>query len=261
MTRAGLSALSSHSVDGHARPTSCPGSETMYKGTPEFYTMQARVPMASRPTGPGVFVAYPTGYPKPTGACLWRLGADAGVSPTATSMAITGSAVQGDAAVAADPSGRVWVPWAQRDGARYAIYARRSNSAATVFGAPVRVFVPAGIGSLWHTAADAQAGKVDVLAHMSKAAAGATTWHTQLLAGLSVTFSRTALKAKRKYSLAVPVKDAGTPVVDVTVKVRARAGKTNASGKVTLKVGPRLAGASPSQSRRPAIGRSRLICA
>jgi hypothetical protein len=219
-------------------PYQLPGSTTVSNGTPGSYFMQARTPMASQPTGPGVFVAYPTGYPRPTGVRLWKLGTDAGGSPTATSVAIAaGSAVQGDAAVAADPVGRLWVLWAQRDGSRFAVYARRSNPFATVFGAPVKVFVPAGVGSLWHIAADAQADRVDVLAHVSNAA-GAATWHTQLLAGLSVTFSKTALKAKTRYSLVVTVKDAGTPVAGVKVRIGTKAGKTNASGKATLKVGP-----------------------
>lgn len=219
-------------------PYRLPGSTTMYSGKPEFVIMQVRTPMASRVAGPGVYVAYPTGYPTTKGVRLWKLGSDAGGSPSATSVAIAaGSAVKDDVAVAADPNGRLWVLWTQKDGSRSAVYARRSNPFATVFGAPVKVFVPAGVTSIWHLAADAQADRVDMLAHMDNAS-GAATWHTQLLAGLSVTFSKTALKAKTKYSLVVTVKDAGVPVAGVKVRVGARAGKTNASGKVTIKVGP-----------------------
>jgi hypothetical protein len=216
-----------------------PGSTTAFNGAPEFVIMQSRTPMVGRPTGGGVYVAYPTGYPTTQGVRLWKLGTDAGGStPTSTSVAVAaGSAVKDDVAVAADPAGRLWVLWTQNGGSRTAVYARRSNAAATVFGAPVTVLVPAGTTSVWRLVAAAQAGRVDVLAHLERDGASAT-WHTQLLPGLSVTVSKATLKAGTKYSLVVTVKDAGTAVAGAKVKIASRVGKTNASGKATLKVGP-----------------------
>jgi hypothetical protein len=216
-----------------------PGSTTTFNGAPEFVIMQSRTPMASRPAGGGVYIAYPTGYPTTKGVRLWKLGTDAaGSAATSTSVAIAaGSATKDDVAVAADPTGRLWVLWTQNGGSRTVVYARRSNAAATVFGAPVTVLVPAGTTSVWRLVADAQADRVDVLAHLEKDGASAT-WHTQLLPGLSVTVSKATLKAGTKYSLVVTVKDAATAVAGVKVKIASRAGKTNASGKATLKVGP-----------------------
>jgi hypothetical protein len=221
-------------------PYHLPGSSTMSAGSQQSDPMVAtRVPMAARTGGTGgVYVAYPIGYPTTNGVRLWKLATDATGDPTSTSVAIAaGSAVKDDVAVAADPKGRLWVLWTQKDGSRMVVYARRSNTGATVFGAPVKVFVPAGVSSVWRLAADAQADRVDVLAHMDNAS-GAASWHTQLLAGLSVTFSKTALKAKTRYSLVVTVKDAGAPVAGVKVRIGTKVGKTNASGRVTLKVGP-----------------------
>jgi hypothetical protein len=216
-----------------------PGSTTTFNGAPEFVIMQSRTPMASRPAGGGVYVAYPTGYPTTQGVRLWKLGMDAaGNTPTSTSVAVAaGSAVKDDVAVAADPVGRLWVLWTQNGGARTAVYARRSNATATVFGAPVSVLVPAGTTSVWRLAVDAQAGRIDVLAHLEKAGSNAT-WHTQLLPGLSVTLSKATLKAGTRYSLVVTVKDAGAAVAGVKVKIGSKVGKTNASGRATLKVGP-----------------------
>ena len=73
--------------------------------------------------------------------------------------------------------------------------------------------------------------------HLEKAGSNAT-WHTQLLPGLSVTLSKVTRKAGIRYSLVVTVKDAGAAVAGVKVTIGSRVGKTDASGKATLKIGP-----------------------
>ena len=93
-------------------------------------------------------------YPQPRRR-LWKLvhGRRGQRRPRRLWPSRRGSADKDDVAVAADPNGRLWVLWAQKYGSRTAVYARRSNPAATVFGAPVKIVVPTGVSSVWHLAA------------------------------------------------------------------------------------------------------------
>jgi len=212
--------------------TLLPSSATSYGGSPAFSMMLSRVPMTGRPAGfSGVFVAYPTGYPTTTRVRLWRL------MPGAVSSLLVagGGAVKGEVAVAADPVGRIWVVWSQRDGSRARVFARRSNATVTKLGAPVSVRTPVGTSTVYHLAAAAQAGRVDVLAHLGGSTSEAT-WHTQIKAGLTASVQPAKIKVGKKATVQVTVRDAGTALKGALVRIGAKKKLTGSSGvaKLTL---------------------------
>ncbi len=215
------------------------GSSTMYEGKEESSDPGSTVPMVARPNGAGgVYVAAATGYPRTTGVRLWSLKVNASNEPYATRLDVAGGAAEKEnVSLAATPDYRLWVLWTQKEGERVAVYARRSNTAATVFGAPVKLLAPSAADACWGLDTSAQQTNVDVLAHL-RVAPGSSTWHTQLQPGLSVALSRTTLKPRLKYTMAVTVKDAGVAVKGATVKIGTRTATTGSNGRATLTVGP-----------------------
>ncbi|GEM_PF-1595039 len=212
--------------------TLLPSSTTSYGGSPAFSMMLSKVPMTGRPAGfAGVFVAYPTGYPTMTRVRLWKLMSGA----VGSLLVAGGSAAKGEVAVAADPVGRVWVVWSQRDGSRARVFARRSNATVTKLGAPVSVRTPVGTSTVYHLAAAAQAGRLNVLAHLAGSKPEAT-WHTQIKAGLTVSVKPAKIKVGKKAIVKVTVRDAGTALKGVLVRIGAKKKLTDSSGvaKLTL---------------------------
>jgi hypothetical protein len=213
-------------------PVKLPASSTAYDGRDEFDMMLTRVPLAVRAAtaGGGVYAAYPTGYPTPTKVRLWRLGAVTG------KVVAAGAGAKRQVAVAADPGGRIWVVWCQASvGGRATIRARRSDPNAKAFGATVTVPAPKGKDTVYHLAASAQTGRLDVFAHLGPQEA---TWHTQLLAALTVSVSPAKLKTGTKATVVVAVRDAGQPLAGATVKLGGKSAKTDPSGKAKLALGP-----------------------
>jgi hypothetical protein len=213
-------------------PSRLPGSSTVSNGVNSFSMMLSRVPMAARAAaaGGGIYVAYPTGYPTTTRVRVWRLGFGSGM------LVAGGGAAKQEAAVAADPGGRIWVVWSQKSaGGRVVVYARRSDPNAAAFGAVVSIVAPKGKDAIYQLAAAAQAGRLDVFAHLGPQEA---TWHTQLLPGLSASVSPAKIKTGKKTVVTVTVKDAAQPVSGAVVKLGAKSAKTNASGKAKLSLGP-----------------------
>jgi hypothetical protein len=212
--------------------TLLPASTTSFGGGSEFSMMLSKVPVTGRPAGySGVFVAYPTGYPTTTRVRLWKL-----TSGTVGSLLVAGGgAAKGEVAVAADPAGRVWVVWSQRDGSRARVFARRSNASVTRLGAPVSVRTPVGTSTVYHLAAAAQAGRVDVLAHLAGSKPEAT-WHTQIKAGLTVSVKPAKIKIGKKATVKVTVRDAGAALKGALVRIGAKKRLTGSSGvaKLTL---------------------------
>lgn len=212
------------------------GSATRLVGSntgDDFNMMASRVPMAARPVADGgVYVAYPCGYPFTPRIKLWRLGSGSGMTVSNT------TADKDFATIAADDQGRLWVVWSEKRNGRPVIVATRSNPSATRFGRTVVAPTQSKIEFLWHLTAAARGGRLDVLAHLSGEGVKHSTWHTQMLAGLSAKASPTVVKVKRKKTVTVTVSDAGVPVKDAVVKLGGKSRKTNAKGKATFKVGP-----------------------
>ncbi len=104
------------------------GAATMPNTSDMQVGMLGRTPLVARQGG-GLYVAYPTGYPTANRVRLWRVGA--------TSAPLIGSAGNANSpavAVAAAGDGRLWVVWTKGFGDPDVV-ARRSNKAATKFGA------------------------------------------------------------------------------------------------------------------------------
>lgn len=208
-----------------------PQSTSPYEGSQEFSMKQIPVPVTGLTGQGGLVIAYPTGYPTSTTMRVWRLSG--GTATTAT-LATGGSEKQA-AAVAADPGGRVWVVWTEAASDLHRVYACRSNVGATAWGAVVSVPGPTGSSSLWELAASAQSDRLDVLAQFT-AGADNVIYHTQLLAGLSVTVTPATAKARVAFKATVTVKDAGVPVSGATVTIAGKSATTGATGVATLSV-------------------------
>jgi hypothetical protein len=181
----------------------------------------ARTPIAARPGKPGVYVAYPGGYPTQDRVLLWKVGAGA-----STTLA-KGGGDHRAVTLAAAPDGRIWVLWSQRVNDAPRVLARRSNAAVSKFGATVSIAPPPGGDSIWKLDASAQAGVLDVLGSFSTPGSLAT-WHSQIRPGLTIERSKSGQTVK------VRVLDAGDPVAGAHVTISGDSGTTATNGRVTL---------------------------
>src|SRR3954451_12966880 len=177
----------------------------------QFSQQLARTPIAVRPGKPGAFVAYPGNHPTTTRVLLWKVGA-----PRSTVVA-TGGGEHRNVTVAGAPDGRVWVLWEQRtSGGAPRVFARRSNPDVTTFGERVTFATPRQTSDGWKLDADAQTGKVDVLASFTNPV-GLATWHTQILPGLTLVASKAQRRKGGRVAVKVRVLDAGAPVAGASV--------------------------------------------
>ncbi len=199
-----------------------PGSATRSRGELQAVSPEARTPVVAR-TGGGVYLAAVAGYPTPQRVLVWKFPV-----PRAAEVGVEASGAS-NATLAADPDGRLWAIWASGKSGQPVIHARRSNPAATVWGAEVSALAPAGSSALWKLDGYAQPGLVDVLASVSTAGSLAT-WHTQLRPGLTLTPSTSS--APR--ALTLRVTDAGAPVAGAAVRVGALAARSNAAGEARI---------------------------
>lgn len=154
--------------------TRMPGSVASAGGTEEFSMMGGFTPITGRRGGAGVFVAYPTGYPTHTGLLVWRIGAAAAM----TLDSQTGGNYR-QVAIAAEPSGHVWVVWGNDTPGGAPLYARRSNAGVTAWGPKVPITRLPGAASTWAMSADAQDGLLDVLVNYTEANGTTRYYHTQ----------------------------------------------------------------------------------
>lgn len=213
-----------------------PGSSVSFNGRQESISTDTAVPLVAR-VGGGVYAAGPVGYPSAKWVRVWKLD-EVGGAPSATSVAVaSGDAAKDNVALAAAPDGRLWVLWTQRTLNGLVVHARRSNATASTWGAAVTLAVPKAAYEVYRLAAGAQAGRLDLLAHLG-VGSGAGTWHTQILPGLSLQSSKKVLKAGTRYKLTFSVRDAGAPVAGASVKAGRATAKTNSAGKAVLSIGP-----------------------
>jgi hypothetical protein len=209
-----------------ATPQRMPGTVTDFSGRPSSSQMLARTPITARPGQPGVFVAYPGGYPTTTKVLVWQIGGKLSVLDNSKANHLVG--------LAADPNGRLWGIWAIQGGTP-AVFARRSNLAATKWGPRVAAGAPKGAASVYKIDGDAQLGRLDLLGLFGSTGSTAT-WHSQLLPGLSLAAKPSKTKhAKTEVTFTVTDPD---PVPGAKVTVPGDSGTTDSKGKVTLDVGP-----------------------
>jgi len=205
-------------------PAPMPGSAT----NGESVQMVSRTPVTGRPGQPGVYVAYPGGHPAQNRVLLWQVG-----SPAARVLARARNATYDQTGIAAAPDGRLWAFWSEKAGGRYRIVAARSNPAATRFGAQVQMRPPRGSVDDFHLDGNAQAGRLDLLGAFGRVE-GTSTWHRQVLPGLTLVATRRDRRGA--VNVRARVLDAGDPVAGVTVRAGGRRATTNRRGRVTLRL-------------------------
>ena len=112
----------------------------------------------------GVYALYETNYPFSTGLNLIRLGGGKArqLAKTSTTRQFAG------AALTSGQGGRLWAAWFTGDGAPASLFVRQSNAAVTKWGRAVKVGLPSGTARILKVYISAQAGKVDVLALLTR---------------------------------------------------------------------------------------------
>ena len=207
-------------------PATMPGTSDMAIG------LIARTPIVAR-AGGGFYVAYPVGYPALEDARLWRIG-----SAASRSIAKFKGPGSHPVTVAAAADGRLWVLWLDGAGAGGPrIFARRSNPAATRFGAVVDAGRPRGAGSGYRLDASASGGELDAFGVFSLGVEStAATYHRRLLPGLSLKAAPRKLRRGESRKVRFTVTDAGDPVAGATVRAGGRSGKTGANGRAKLRL-------------------------
>ena len=181
--------------------------------------LQHRVGITGRIGAPGVFIAYTQG----TNPFL----ADPTVFRVDTGKATKLTKKDGEQiSIAAAPAGRLWVFW--KDGGT--VFARRSNKAATKFGATRSIRAPGGSAtSIFSLAGEGSRGPLDLLALADPSSGPLANYHQRILPGL--TLNATHKNGKTAFK----VTDAGAPVAGAKVKVKGDGTKkTGKSGTVTF---------------------------
>ena len=206
------------------------GSAATMPGTSDMQVgMLGRTPLATR-TGGGFYVAYPTGYPTQDRIRVWRIGA--GNAPVIARVTGGSPAV----AIAADGDGRLWVLWTKGFGDPD-VLARRSNRAATKFGAVVNAGHPKDAAQAYKLDGSAVGDAVDVLANFNiGTTASAITSYRRLLPGLTLEASRQRVRRGEPTTVRFTVTDAGSPVKGARVTAGGDSGRTDSRGRVTLSV-------------------------
>ena len=199
-------------------PLTMPGTIAMNTG------MLGRTPLVAR-SGGGFYVAYPT----PTSVRVWRVGA---VSAPSVASIDNSPAV----ALAAAGDGRIWVLWTKGFGDPD-VLAKRSNKAATRFGATVNAGHPKDAAQAYKLDANAAGNALDVLAGFNLGATtDASTSYRRLRPGLTLQASPGRLRKGEQTEVRFTVSDAGDAVRGARIKVAGRSGTTDGKGRVTLTV-------------------------
>jgi hypothetical protein len=210
-----------------------PGSLTEYQGG-QYSTcvlqteVSRRIPLVAR-VGGGVFAAGAAGYPTLSRVNVWRVGS--GPMVVANAPTVTHSEEE----LAAAPDGRIWAAWVEKGPGAPQIVARRSNRAASVFGAAVHTRPPAPwtVGSF---ELSAQPTRLDVLAQLGQVSNAKSLQHTQLLPGLTLVKGPIARRKGGVAAIRFTVLDAGDPVAGAQVAAGGKTAVTRASGRATIVV-------------------------
>jgi hypothetical protein len=185
-------------------------------------------PVVAR-SGGGVYVAYATGYPSLNRIRVWKVGG--------SSSPVVGKATGGaSATIATAADGRLWVAWEDDNAGDPIVYARRSNTAGTVWGATDNAGHPKGAAGAYHVDASAAGGSLDLLtSFVLGSGSPLATYHRRIQPGLTLN-ARPGSVRRGTAKVRFTVLDAGAPVRGARVKAGGASGKTNAKGKVRLTV-------------------------
>jgi hypothetical protein len=189
------------------------------------------VAMTARPGG-GVFMAYCTASSSEQCAHidLWKVG-------SSTVKVVPGShnSTRTRVALAAGPQGRLSVVW--YDSTKNVIHAVRTNPAANAFGAIRTIKVPAKTFGFNDIQAEGSSGRLDVvIVDQLSTTSGFPIglYHTQILAGLSLSAKPGKFSHKKGKKVKFTVTDAGQPVSGAKVSCLGKKGTTSTAGTVKL---------------------------
>jgi hypothetical protein len=197
-----------------------PGSATTNDYGTNSISPTQRVAMAAR-AGGGVYVAYGIGYPTVTAVRIWQVG-------TPRFMDVPGSGDAAAISLAADPAGRLWVTFGQKD----RIKVVHTNTSATALGTVGSWGAPRGTVDLWKTTTSAAAGSLDVIVTANGSNSKVNVWHTQVTRTLTVKASPASVA--RGHSVTFTVTDAGDAVSGAQVRFGGRTATTNGAGKASI---------------------------
>jgi hypothetical protein len=186
-----------------------------------------RTPIVAR-VGGGFYTAFATGYPALDTVRVWRVG-------SGQTARIARGLTSATASIAAAPDGRLWVVWKTFKDGKPAVYAARSNKAATRWGASVALRSPAGASSSYRVDANATSSAAQVFATFTQGTApGVATWTTLTAPGLSLSASPSSLRRGRHTEVEFKVSDAGDAVAGAKVSGGGKSDTTDAGGKASL---------------------------
>ena len=192
-----------------------------------------QVAFAARPDG-GLYLAYCS--PAPATPCahidLWRVG-------SAHAMVVPGSSTQqaGKVALATAPVGRLWVSWF--DGGSNLLHAVRTNRAATRLGVVRSIKPPPPTFIFDDLQTEGSTGRLDIVVNvlLTNPPNPIEFWHTQILAGLSLTARPSRFSHRVATTVRFTVVEAGDPVPGVTVSCIGKHTTTDAQGHAKLRFG------------------------
>ncbi len=188
------------------------------------------VALAGRPGG-GVYMAYCTASSSQQCAHidLWKVG-------SSTVKVVPGShnSTRTRVALAAGPQGRLSVIW--YDSTKNVIHAVRTNTSATAFGSIRTIKVPAHTFGFNSIQAEGSSGRLDVVIvdQLSTTGLPISLYHTQILAGLSLSAKPGKFSHKKGKKVKFTVTDAGQLVSGANVKCLGKKGTTSTAGTVKL---------------------------
>ena len=190
-----------------------------------------KVAFAARPGG-GLYLAYCS--PAPNKPCahidLWRVG-------SRHVMVVPGSRTgqAGKVSLAAAPGGRMWVSWF--DFGSNTLHAVRTNKAVTRFGLPRSVKQPPATFIFDGLQSEGSSGRLDAVVNVLLNANNNPIefWHTQILAGLSLTARPGRFSHRVATTVTFTVTDTGDRVQGARVSCLGKHATTNAQGQAKLK--------------------------
>jgi hypothetical protein len=182
-----------------------------------------RVAMTGR-DGPGIFVAYLRGTNPFSGRpAVWRVGAS-------EPMVLSNTRGAQYPGVARSTDGRLWAFW----GRESRIYAARSNTKATRFGATVKIKPPKGTDTLYSLEGEGTApgGALDILALAQGPNVDIDNFHQRIRPGIALT-----AKALGNGQVRFKTRDAGAKL-DATITFAGKTKQTGDDGKVVISAEP-----------------------
>lgn len=181
-----------------------------------------QTPITGRLGQAGTYVGYCGGYPTCNRVLVWRVGA-----PKPMTIAKAGSVDL--VRVTAGPDGRLWTMWISQ----HELWATRSNTTATAWGAPVRIPLSSSADdAVWKLTGEGSRGWLDAFVSQERGS-GHDTTTVRVRPGLTL-----ALPAKAWVGSSVTAKvtDAGAPVAGAKVRIGLVSYTTNAGGVATVKL-------------------------